>query len=116
MEFHDLAGYINAAKETLVLLKSAYSLLPNSKDKEDIERRIRAAEEIMKRSDAQLAKELGYFLCQCEFPPHPMLWRAQERAWVCPNPDCGQKEYASAADRPSRDDDVDDGRSKVTGY
>jgi len=48
------------------------------------------ADEILKRSDSKLAKELGYELCQCTYPPQIMLWDQKRQAYYCPNPDCGR--------------------------
>jgi hypothetical protein len=30
-------------------------------------------------------------MCQCTFPPQPMLWRQAEGAFVCQNPACGRR-------------------------
>jgi hypothetical protein len=49
------------------------------------------AEDILTRSDAKLAKDLGYHLCKCSFPPHPMLWRENEHSYVCQDPNCGHR-------------------------
>ena len=96
MEWKDLTAYVGAAKASIDLLKDAYSLLPKGDKKDEIERNVRAAEEILKRSDAKLAKELGFMLCECEYPPRPMLWREKEKAWICQNPECGRKEHFSS--------------------
>jgi hypothetical protein len=59
---------------------------------------------MLRRADAKLAKELGYELCQCEFPPRIMLWREGERSYVCTNAACVRKiEVRSAGDLPRRD-------------
>jgi hypothetical protein len=91
MDFSDLKTYFSLTKDVLELFKSTYALLPKGSARDEIERKISAAEEIMRRSDAKLAKELGYNLCQCRFPPEIMLWRQQEDAWVCQNGDCGAR-------------------------
>jgi hypothetical protein len=41
---------------------------------------------------ARLARDLGYRLCRCQFPPKPMLWDKARKVFVCPDPDCGSAE------------------------
>jgi hypothetical protein len=91
MDWTDLTAYIGAAKSSLDMIKSAAALLPKGQNKDEIERNLRTAEDILKRSDAKLAKELGFSLCECEYPPRPMLWRDKEKAFVCQNPACGHR-------------------------
>ena len=73
MEFHDISEYIRTGKDALALLKSAYSLLPKGPEREEVEKKIETAERILKENNAKLAKDLGYRLCQCDFPPEIML-------------------------------------------
>lgn len=91
MEFADIQGWLGAAKDTMSLLRSAAALLPKGEKRAEIEGKIGAAEEAMKRSDAKLARELGLNLCDCTFPPQIMLWKESEKSHVCPNPACGRK-------------------------
>jgi hypothetical protein len=79
-----------AAKSGVELLKSAWGMLPKGADKDVIGRKIEEAEKALDRADAQLAKELGYTLCECTFPPRPMLWNEQRKLFVCQNPDCAR--------------------------
>lgn len=74
MDMSDLKLYVDTAKTLLDLFKSARQFLPDTPQRKEIDEKIKAAEDIMKRSDAKLAKELGYSLCQCTFPPQIMLW------------------------------------------
>jgi hypothetical protein len=83
MQFQDIVDYIKIANDALGLLKAAYSLLPSGKSKEEIERHLQRAEELIKRSDATFAQKLGYPLCRCEWPPNIMLWKESEKAYVC---------------------------------
>jgi hypothetical protein len=48
----DLQTYFQAGKAAIDLLKSALLLLPKGAPKEDIERKIHDAEQIMARADA----------------------------------------------------------------
>jgi hypothetical protein len=72
--------------------------LPRGEKRAEIEHKIKDAEDILRRSDAKLARELGMKLCGCTFPPQIMLWRETERAHVCPNPECGwRRKQATSA-------------------
>ena len=91
MDFTDIQGWLGAAKDTMSLMKSAAALLPKGEKRAEIEGKIGAAEEALKRSDAKLARELGLKLCDCTFPPQIMLWKEAEKAHACPNPACGRR-------------------------
>jgi len=88
--FQDVADYIRLSKEAIDLARSAWTLLPKGEKRDEAERKLHAAEEALKRSDAALAQKLGYQLCQCTFPPQIMLWREQEGLSRCPNTLCGR--------------------------
>jgi hypothetical protein len=89
--FQDVAEYIRISKDALNIFKTAYGLLPKGEKRDDIERRVRAAEDALRRSDVALAQKLGYDLCQCTWPPQIMLWHNNERVFVCPRPECGRR-------------------------
>jgi hypothetical protein len=91
MDFTDLKDYVSLSKDALDLLRSAYDALPKGDQRDKAEKAVEAAATLLARSDAKLAKDLGYKLCQCTFPPQPMLWREAETAWVCPRRECGHK-------------------------
>jgi len=91
MQLSDISEYVAAGKNAIDLLKSAYGLLPKGKDRDELERKVREAEDILKRSDAKLAKDLGYELCKCTYPPQIMLYRQGEHAHVCQNEKCGNR-------------------------
>jgi hypothetical protein len=84
--FQTVSEYISLSRNALGLFKEAHASLPKGEKKDELEERISAAEASLKRSDAALAHQLGYKLCQCTFPPEIMLWREQQKSWVCPNP------------------------------
>jgi hypothetical protein len=89
MDYIDIKGWVDAATAAVSLLTTAKNALPQGKQREDVEAKLREAEGLMKRADAKLAKELGLRLCDCEFPPNIMLWREAEKAHVCPR--CGRR-------------------------
>jgi hypothetical protein len=53
-------------------VKDAKDLLPAGDKKVTLEKSIGDAERTMKIAEAQIAKALGYHLCQCCFPPQIM--------------------------------------------
>jgi hypothetical protein len=91
MDFTDLKDYVALSKEAIDLLKAAWNVLPESDQRDDAQRKLEAAAALLVRSDARLAKDLGYRMCQCTFPPQIMLWVETENAWVCRNVACGSK-------------------------
>ena len=89
--FQTVGEYISVSRNALGLFKEAYSALPKGEKRDEIEQKIKAAEASLARSDAALAKQLWYQLCDCTWPPQIMLWRQAEGARVCPDPACGRK-------------------------
>ena len=59
--------------ETLGLVRTAKDVLPESADREAIEKSLDRADTASKLAEAQIAQALGYKLCQCTFPPQVML-------------------------------------------
>ena len=84
----DIKDWLGLGQTAILLLKETLPLLPKGKS-DELEVAITRASEALSRSDAALAKALGYKLCKCTFPPQPMLWVKSEDAEVCPN--CGTK-------------------------
>ncbi len=76
-------------KSATEFVKTTLGMLPKSPEKDVIESKIQAADEAMRRADVELAKDLGYRLCQCTFPPQVMLWKEGQQAHVCEK--CGHK-------------------------
>ena len=60
-------------KDAIGLAKSAKDKLPNDGQKTSVEEDLEQAEKIGQLAEAQIAKALGYRLCQCTFPPQIML-------------------------------------------
>ncbi|MDP5145683.1 hypothetical protein ORI98_04410 [Shewanella sp. ULN5] len=59
--------------EAVGLVKKTQDLLPDSVEKEAIEKSLAEAGKASKLAEAQIAQALGYRLCQCTFPPQVML-------------------------------------------
>ena len=64
---------IDMFKASIGLVKDAKDLLPDGTKKEAITKSLEEAERTAKLAEAQIAKSLGYHLCQCTFPPQIML-------------------------------------------
>jgi uncharacterized protein HemY len=91
MDFKDLSDFVTTSKGVVDLFKAAYGLLPQGQDRKDIERQVQMAENLLQRNDAKLAKELGFHLCDCTWPPQIMLWRESEKVRVCQRAECGRR-------------------------
>ena len=85
------AEWSDATKTVVDIAKSIAPMVPEGASRVAYEHKLAAIEEIMKRSDAKLAHDLGYKMCQCTFPPQIALWKESKKAHVCPNPACGQE-------------------------
>jgi hypothetical protein len=77
--------------ESIGLINKTKDLLPDSSDKEVIERSLAEATKASKLAESQIAMALGYKLCQCTFPPQIMLSQGykeleynHEEEFICP--------------------------------
>ena len=88
--FQALTEYVHFSKDVIDLLKVTVGLLPKSAKRDEAEQKIAAAEDALKRADAELAQKLGFQLCRCTYPPQIMLWHEREKLTKCPRPECGR--------------------------
>ena len=114
MEFSDVQGWLGAAKDAVSLLRAATTLLPKGEKKAEIEGKIGDAEKVLSESDARLARDLGFPLCQCTFPPQIMLWKEDEDFHACPRPACGHMKRRGM--KISREAVERSGRRDTTGW
>jgi hypothetical protein len=84
-----------ALRNCLVALKTAKELLPKGKNKQKVTEDIEKAEKNIAIAEAQIAKEFGYRLCQCTFPPQIMLFTGASNRYKCPT--CGYVKDESPA-------------------
>jgi len=90
LKFH-WSEYIKASSEAFILLKTLYPLLPQGKH--EVEAKVEAAERALQLANVALAKEWGYYMHDCTFPPQIMLWKQDIKDRVCSN--CGYREKAN---------------------
>jgi hypothetical protein len=84
------AEWVAAGRAVLELMRSASALLPKGRDRDVIGRRLDEADVAPELSNTRLARDLGYPLCRCAFPPKPMLWDNGRGAFTCRDPGCGR--------------------------
>lgn len=85
-----LGQWFGVGTKALELFQKARALLPQGKERDDLDEKIKEAGEALERSNAMLAKGFGYNLCQCKLPPSIMLWKQRQEAYVCQNVECGR--------------------------
>lgn len=71
--FEALRTAFQLFKDAVGWAKSAKDKLPDDDQKTSVEEDLEQAEKIGQLAEAQIAKALGYRLCQCTFPPQIML-------------------------------------------
>lgn len=86
------AEWVAAGRAVVDLMRSASALLPRGRDRDAIARRLDEADRALELSNARLARDLGYPLCRCVFPPKPMLFDNARGGFVCREPGCGRME------------------------
>jgi ribosomal protein L17 len=91
MEPATVTAFLTAGTKAVELIKSVAELLPKGAKKDEIERKISEAANALALSQAAAAKELGYKLHRCTFPPQIMTYREADGGyWQCPA--CGHKD------------------------
>ena len=66
------AGF-DTAKTAISIVKETIELLPNSRERQQIENALANASAKMTEGEASVAIGLGYTLCRCSYPPAVML-------------------------------------------
>jgi hypothetical protein len=90
----EISLILGAAKSLLGLAKDMDELIPESKNKEEITKAIIKAEKDLALAESSTAKELGYDLCKCTFPPQIMLYDNPSTNNICPR--CGNTTMAKS--------------------
>lgn len=87
----EILTVLATAKNALDLLRGARELVPVGDQRDRLQEEIDKLEVVLQEAQASHAKALGFNLCQCTYPPSPMLWRESERFFVCPRVECGHR-------------------------
>lgn len=87
MNIEAFKSAIDLGAKALSLVKNAKDLLPNSPQKQAADKTLDEAEKAFRIAESQAAKELGYNLCQCTWPPQIMLFTGKKYHFKCPK--CG---------------------------
>lgn len=85
----DLTEWVRAGTDAMRMMKTLIDVMPAGEDRNAAQQKLDEASDSLALSEAQLAKALGYKLCQCTFPPQIMLWQEDQEAHICPRPECG---------------------------
>ena len=78
-----IKSWAEAASAVFAALKSAISLLPSGKKREEAERLLAEAEKEQKQAEAALALKLGFRLCEYCWPPEIVLTSPETRRLEC---------------------------------
>lgn len=69
MNDSDPASWVYIADKAVSILRGAKDLLPKSKDQEELQKALQEADEKLQLARAMQAADLGYDICECDFPP-----------------------------------------------
>jgi hypothetical protein len=89
MTAYSPSDWFQTTTSAINLLKIARDDLSPSKKRDDVDAKIKEAEELLAQARVAFAKELGFPICRCHFPGEPMLWSAAQSADICPK--CGTR-------------------------
>ncbi len=92
MGIEELSEALALAKAAISGLKEVLPLIRGKQDRGRIEKALEQAEKAFEIAEGKAAKELGYQLCLCTFPPQIMLLKPNkkgDRQWKCPK--CGHE-------------------------
>jgi hypothetical protein len=68
-----LKSGLESARTAFGLWKDLRGTLPEGSKRDEVTRALEQSEQQLQIAEAQIAKGLGYTLCECDFPPTPML-------------------------------------------
>jgi hypothetical protein len=83
------SDWVDCSRSAINEFKSIRDKLPAGKQRDEINEKIKRAEDLLSRADAELAQKLGFELCKCAFPPKIMLWDDSQSASICRS--CGHR-------------------------
>ncbi|MAC46212.1 MAG: hypothetical protein CMI12_05070 [Oceanospirillum sp.] len=80
----EVKDLLSLVKDMVNLVKNIKDTLPNGENREELESKLKDAERKARALEAGVAKELGYPLCRCDFPPTIMLETSEQKVFRCP--------------------------------
>jgi hypothetical protein len=83
----ELKAILDTVNTVLSLLRKAKDFLPDSTARQEAERKIFEAEQMLKMAEVKSAEELGYHLCKCTWPPQIALsigYKDYDEQFQCP--------------------------------
>ena len=78
MDIDMLSKGIGLFSSTIIALKQAIELIPNSPKKEEAKLAVEQAERELRIAEASVATKLGYQICKKHFPPIMEMSRMQK--------------------------------------
>jgi hypothetical protein len=90
MESYELLDPQQLIQHAASELKGALAQVPKDQ-RVAVEEKIRRAEQMLEMARSKSAKELGYRLHDCKFPPALFIWSEQKQAHVCES--CNQERH-----------------------
>jgi len=89
MDANTLTFGFKAVNNILSMLEDAKDLLPDGKQKREIELEVKRVERAIRQANCETAGKLDFHLCKCTFPPQVMLFDKTRNVYKCPNESCG---------------------------
>lgn len=80
MEIQTGMALFKLLDQSLGLFKKARDVMPESEEKQELTKKLQEVETAYKLAEAKAAKDLGFELCQCSWPPQIMLTGRDGRA------------------------------------
>lgn len=80
MDINTGAAIFSLLDQSLGLLKKSRDVMPDSKEKKELSKKLAEVEAAYHIAEAKAAQELGYELCKCSWPPQIMLISADGQA------------------------------------
>lgn len=80
----EIKDLLSVAKDIVNLVKNVKDTLPENETREELDGKLKEAERKALAVEAGIARELGYPLCRCSFPPTIMLEKAEAKVFSCP--------------------------------
>src|SRR5262245_4890116 len=88
-DVESLKGALQTLAAALGAMKAAKDLMPASPERDAASKAIEDAERAVRIAEAQAAREFGYPLCGCTFPPQIMLLQSEPGRKFCCS-ECGR--------------------------